>query len=91
MFGLACLGAAGFAVWGFREAAGFREATWCLGDLPSFDEPLNMSDSQLAALASIGKSTHAAITATTMRRSQMSKRERGNFVPDDSKASFPKE
>ena len=82
-FGLAGPKVAGFEVWGFREtaclaeAAGFREATCCLDDLPSFEDPLRISDSQPAALASIGRSINAAITAMTVRRRyQTSKRER---------------
>jgi hypothetical protein len=92
--------AAGFAVWGlaeaawiaglagFAEAIGFREPD-CLDDLLSFEEPLNISDSQPASLASIGNSTDAAIAAMmAQRRGQMPWPALANFLSDDSNPNF---
>src|ERR1700754_165981 len=61
----ACL-AASFSPCRFDAAAGFAacEAP-CFGGLAAFDEPLNISDSQPAWLASIGNNSNAAIAATT--------------------------
>src|SRR6202140_4409536 len=85
-----------FAVWGFGEAtdfagvAGFAEVT-CFGDLPCFDELLKTSDSQPAALASIGSSTNAAIAARrARRRGQTPKPEPAIFLPDDSNPTSPR-
>jgi hypothetical protein len=60
--------AARFAkVTGFREAACFGDLA-CFDDLPCFEEPLKRSDSQPASLASIGRSTSAAIATMMVRR-----------------------
>jgi hypothetical protein len=51
-----------------------------------------MSDSQPASLASIGRSTNAAIAATTVRRRHRTpKPDPANFLPDDSNPYFPQE
>ena len=74
---------------GFGDVAGFAELT-CFGVLPCFDEPLNISDSQPALLASIGSSTNAAIAAMMVRRrGQTPKPDPANFLPDDSNPYFP--
>jgi hypothetical protein len=52
---------------------------------------LKTSDSQPASLASIGKTTKAAIAATTvLRRSQPPKPGFVNFLPDDGNAYLPR-
>jgi hypothetical protein len=58
--------------------------------LVRFDEPLKISDSQPASLASIGRSISAAIAATMLRRrGQTPKPDQANFIPDDSNPTFP--
>jgi hypothetical protein len=52
---------------------------------------LKISVSQPASLASIGKSTKAAIAATTVRRrGQPAKPAFVNFLPDDGNAYLPR-
>ena len=89
--------AASFTAWcfveaaGFATAAGFGEVT-CFRDLSGFDELLNISDSQPASLASIGRSTNAAIAAMMVRRrGQAPKPDPANFLADDSNPYFPRE
>ncbi len=73
----------------FAGVAGFREAT-CAGDLPCFDEPLKISDSQ-PALASLGRSTNAATAAMTVRRRHRKpKSDPANFFPDGGNPNFPR-
>ena len=82
--------AAGFADAGMlrREWRGFGAAAR-FDDLPGFDEPLNISDSQPAWLASIGSSSNAAIAAMMVRRRRTPRRERANFLPDNSNPGSP--
>src|SRR4029077_7430361 len=87
--------------WRFGDPAGLAEVACCAGaagfgaaarrdDLSCFDEPLNMSDSQPAWLASIGESTSAAIAAMIMpQRRQTPNSEWANFLPDNSNPGFP--
>ena len=64
----------------FATVARFGEAA-CFDDLAGFGEPLNISDSQPASLASIGRSSIAAIAAMMVRR-------RGQ-TPADARGLFP--
>ena len=89
--------AASLIVWRLGEAAGlaklagFGEATR-FDDLPCFDGLLKISDNQPAWPASIGRSTNAAIAATMVpRRRQTPRRERANFLPDDSNPGSPEQ
>jgi hypothetical protein len=72
----------------FDEAMCFDETT-CAGGLPCFGEPLKMSDSQPASLASIGRSTNAAVTAMTVQRRGTPRPEAANLPPDDGIPGFP--
>ena len=89
--------AAGFGAAGFDEMAGFGGAavfgdSLCFGGLSRFDEPLNISVNQLAALTSIGSSTNATVAAMMVhRRDQMPKPGPANFLPDDSNSYYPPE
>jgi hypothetical protein len=94
-FKAAGLSAAGLPAWrlgdtaGLAKMAGFGEVT-CFGDLACFDELLKTSDSQPASLASIGRSSNAAIAAMMVRRrGQTPKQDPANFLPDDSNRYFP--
>jgi hypothetical protein len=73
----------------FATEARFGEAA-CFADLPGFEEPLKTSDSQPASLASIGRSSIAAIAAMMVRRrGQTTRPERADFPPDDGNCCFP--